>query len=119
MMSLNDMSIAKRFVITMIIIIVVILALFIIDLFTREVESQTLLLPKTPYDSRLIELDKQALDEAYRDRIMHLFVVWMRDEQGQPGRALIGVQQARRAYILATMAIEKRERELPESGKER
>src|SRR5499427_8390355 len=40
--------------------------------------------PSSKWDERMIELDLEALDEAYRDTISKLFAVWMRDPTGQP-----------------------------------
>jgi len=66
----------------------------------------------SPYDDRLIELDKQAVEDAYRRQLELLFSTWMKDDSGQPQRLMVGVQQARRAYILSMGEIEKRAREL-------
>jgi hypothetical protein len=62
----------------------------------------------SPWDTRIVALDKEALDNAYRDQIEKLFSVWMRDDSGQPERAITGARQARRAYILVRTEIEKR-----------
>ena len=67
--------------------------------------------PSSKWDERMIELDLEALDEAYRDTISKLFAVWMRDPTGQPTRAIVGAQAARRAYILVRQGLEKREAE--------
>ena len=67
--------------------------------------------PSSKWDERMIELDLEAVDEAYRDTISKLFAVWMRDPTGQPTRAIVGAQAARRAYILVRQALEKREAE--------
>lgn len=67
----------------------------------------------SPYDAHIFALDKQALDEAYRDQIKHLFEIWMKDERDQPRRAVIGARAARKAYVGAISEIERRERELP------
>jgi hypothetical protein len=64
----------------------------------------------SPYDAKLIALDKQALDEAYRTQLAKLFGVWMGDEHNQPQRAMTGAARARRAYIAVMREIEERER---------
>jgi len=76
-------------------------------------ESEPLPPALSPYDKHIIEMDREALDEAYRGQVMHLFATWMRDATGQPGRAIVGVANARLAYIEAMKAIERREKELP------
>ena len=60
------------------------------------------------FDAHIIQLDREAIDQAYRDQIMHLFQVWMKDEHDQPRRAIVGARQARRAYIGAMTEIDKR-----------
>lgn len=64
------------------------------------------------YDDRIIELDKEAVDNAYIAQVQHLIATWFRDDTGQPSRALKGVGQARKAYIDMQKAIEKREADL-------
>src|SRR5262245_6122228 len=60
----------------------------------------------SPYDDRILQLDLEAIDEAYRKQVELLFSVWMKDDKSQPQRATAGIQQARRAYILSREAIE-------------
>jgi hypothetical protein len=55
-------------------------------------------------------LDREAIETAYKTQIEHLFAVWMKDETGQPARAVSGARSARRAFIGAMTEIEKRER---------
>jgi hypothetical protein len=43
----------------------------------------------------------QALDEALKDHVTHVFAIWMRDETGQPERARTGARSAVNAYIRA------------------
>jgi hypothetical protein len=65
--------------------------------------------PPSPYDAHLRELDRLALDDAYRGQLAKLFTVWMADSHGQPGRAVNGANRARRAYIAVMKEIEARE----------
>jgi len=64
------------------------------------------------YDELITKLDRDAAANAYRDQIERLFAVWMKDETGQPARAAVGAQHARKAFIAVMDAIEKREKEL-------
>jgi len=66
------------------------------------------------YEEHIIELDRQAMDAAYEDRLQHLFAVWTVDDTDQPQRVIAGANKARRAYIAAMQAIDKRARELKE-----
>jgi hypothetical protein len=67
--------------------------------------------PPSPYDAHIRELDRMALDDAYRTQLANLFRNWMVDPHGQPRRAIVGANRARRAYLQVMQEIEKRERE--------
>lgn len=64
------------------------------------------------YDDHLLALDREAVDNAYRDQVEHLIAIWFKDDSGQPGRATKGVQIARKRYIDMMAAIEKREADI-------
>ena len=105
-----DMTIGERIMLTLVIVLIIFFALALFGWITGgwdETPAQDAQVSK--YDGRLIALDKEAMDEAYKERVRHLFEVWMKDETGQPGRAIVGVRQARRAYIEAMGKIEERE----------
>jgi hypothetical protein len=53
---------------------------------------------------RSVMLD--ALDDALKDQVMHLFAIWMKDDRGQPDRAKVGTQNAIRAYQSARKSAE-------------
>jgi len=83
--------------------------------FHVEAQPKPLLEPISPlYEEHIIELDRQAMDAAYEDRLQHLFAVWTVDDTDQPQRVVAGANKARRAYIAAMVAIDKRARELKE-----
>ena len=46
----------------------------------------------------------EALDEGLREHIKNLYIVWMKDERGQPGRARVGVEAAIRAHQIGRKA---------------
>lgn len=64
------------------------------------------------YDDRLLALDREAVDNAYRDKVEHLIATWFLDDTGQPARALNGVRTARKRYIEMQAALDKREADL-------
>jgi hypothetical protein len=110
MRDLHELSIGQRVVLTFVIVIVILLLLAAFGYLTgRWDEADAQVLAPSKFDSDLIAIDKEAVKQAYHDQVVHLFAVWMKDEKGQPDRALVGVRQARRAYIEAMTAIEKRE----------
>jgi len=61
------------------------------------------------HDKRLIELERDAIDVAYRDHVMLLFKNWLIDSHDQPQRAINGLKHARDCYREAMTAIEQRE----------
>jgi|SRR5215467_11537143 len=95
------------------------LALLLIALaFHVQAQPQITVISKaSPWDQRMIDLDLEALDEAYKDTITHLFGVFVRGDADQPGRTIIGAAKARRSYVLVREAIEKREQRLKEEPK--
>jgi len=82
----------------------------ILLLSTLETEGQKVDIE--PHMERILQLDKQAIEEAYVKHIMRLFDIWMTDYSEEPPRAVRGAQNARSAYARAMNAVEKREREL-------
>lgn len=48
---------------------------------------------------RVKSLTNQALNEAYKNQVEHLFMIWMRDSHDQPQRAQAGVSQAIVAWL--------------------
>lgn len=68
--------------------------------------------PPSEFDNRLVALDKEAIEAAYREHVQRMYAGWMKDDTGQPTRALTGVRGAQRAYISSMTAIKRREEEL-------
>ena len=63
------------------------------------------------YEGRLLELERAAIDDAFKQKITSLWIVWMSDDKGQPARAVAGATLARKAYIASMREIERREQE--------
>jgi hypothetical protein len=109
---LNEFTIGQRIILTMVIVLVILFALAAFGYFIGgwdEAQGEPLLPSK--FDKELIALDKEAIKQAYHDQVVRLFAVWMKDEHDQPRRALVGINQARRAYIESMTALEKREQQ--------
>lgn len=88
--------------------IAVLLAYLLVNIFPHEVQSESVPMPRSVYDQRLDGLDREAVENAYRDQVQHLFIGWMKDSTGQPARAINGQRTARRAYIEIITEIDKR-----------
>ena len=108
----RELSIGERIAVTFMIVLALLLALALFGYLMGgwdDAEAQPLAASK--YDKRIAELDREAIDAGYRDKIEALFTTWLSDPTGQPARATKGVQNARRAYIAAMTEIERREAE--------
>jgi hypothetical protein len=118
MVDLQDMHVGQRVMLTVVIIVLIVIFLaicgYLLGRWEAEAQPQRLVPPISKYEKRLLELDREGADQAYRDQIMHLFQTWMKDEREQPMRALVGARQARSAYDRVMNAIEERERKLKE-----
>jgi len=64
------------------------------------------------YDDRMLELEKEAVDNAFRQKAEDLIRIWFLDETGQPARFMTGARNARKKYIEMQNALEKREKDL-------
>ena len=106
-----------RIVVAILIIIAVMLFLFVVYALVEPEhaaaeQQQTplvLMLPPSKWDGKIIELDKQALDEAYLTKMRQLFDVFVREGTDFPERPVKGAAQARRAYMQIMQAIEVRQ----------
>jgi hypothetical protein len=106
-----NLSFAQRFALTLVIVLAILFALALFGYLTSgwDTDAEAQPLPSSKYNARLLELDHEAVEQAYKNQIMHLFETWMKDERGQPQRAVNGARQAQRAYVGAMIEIEKRE----------
>jgi hypothetical protein len=109
---LENLSVGKRIAITIIIVLAILFALALYGYLTDAWEAEAQTLPPSKFDKRIAELDREAIDEAYKEKIIALFNTWLSDPSEQPSRAVKGAQNARRAYIGAMQAIERKEAEL-------
>lgn len=112
---LEDLTVGQRLVTTAVIIVVVVFVLFVIGLFAVEGQSIRDIQVPARFEDRLIKLDREAIDEAYKKHVVRLFDIWVMDYSssiGQPPRAVKGANNARGAYIQSMTAIEKRETEI-------
>src|SRR5262245_5811178 len=116
---------ADRVITTAIIVVVVLLLLAFVGWCTgrwehnAQAQPMVLTLPATKWDQRMLELDKQALDEAYVAKIKQLFDVWVREGLSSPEGPVKGHAQAQRAYIYGQQALEIREKMLEERAQQK
>jgi|SRR5215475_5588397 len=130
MKSLDEYKLSTRIITTVILILVILAVLSFIGWISGGWEAQgqareqsvepslILTLPPTKWDGKLLELDKQALDEAYIAKVKQLFDVWVREGLSSDEGAMKGHAQAQRAYLKAQRAVEIKEKILEERGRE-
>jgi len=140
---LEDMSLGQRIGLTVVIVLVILFALAAygffsgawedqskVSRFELASERQTALITfgqsvalaqaqpidvyaGIPPDTKLLALDKQALEQAYTARLIRLFDVWLSSTQGQDATAFQnGLRIARRGYTLAAQGLARREQEI-------
>src|SRR5215475_6026871 len=121
MKPLEDYSLGERIGITLIIALCILFMLAFIGWISggweaagaREADLPPLDLK---WEARILELDRAAIELAYHDQVKHIFEVWMKDSTDQPRRAIIGVRNARLAFISSMDAIERRAQRLKNEG---
>jgi hypothetical protein len=73
-----------------------------------------------PLDAALLHLDKQALNEAYHQHLIKLWLVWLSTGAPEDARQFVsGLRIARRAYTQAAAQISRRETQLLETERRR
>jgi len=118
MKPLEEQTITARIVTTAIIIIVILIILsFIGWCGGAGGQPLVLMLPPSPFDAKILELDRRALDEAYVNKLRHLYDVYVASGREAPERPMKGAAEARRAYIDIMKAIEAREQAIKEREK--
>ena len=107
------MTIGQRIALTFVIVLVILFALAFIGWIgggwdqapaapSREI---ALCSDESGINNQVNEIAFRALDKSLEQQISNLFIVWMKDDTGQPARAVVGVKQAVFAYIHARQGI--------------
>lgn len=109
-MKYDELSIGERIAVTFLIVLAILFALALFGYLSGrwdDAQAQAQPLPPSKYDERIKELDKEGVENAYREQIEHLFSTWMKDSTQQPARAVAGARNARKAFIGAMNEIER------------
>jgi hypothetical protein len=120
MTPLEDISIGRRIVLTILIVIVVLILMAVFGYLTGRWEEAGAAAvddpPISKHEGHLLELDREALDKAYKDHIGLVFGVWMKgpSDPSAPHRAGLGARNARAGYEKSMDKIELREKQLKE-----
>lgn len=105
------MSFGQRFALTIVICLAILFALALFGYLTGAWTTDAVAEESTPaqYEARMADLERAAMDEAFKKHMMRLFDVWVTDYD-LPPRVSKGASNARAAYARAMAAIDKRER---------
>jgi hypothetical protein len=111
------MKFGQRFLLTLIIIIIILFALAALGYFTGNWNEDETARPgyglasaasqhvelgpcmDEPTRERMRAVMLEALDEALKEHVKHVFEIWLKDERGQPDRARTGVRQGIKAWL--------------------
>jgi len=110
--SLEDMHVVQRILLAIIIVVIVTILLACVSyLSERRDAGAEIRAEASKWDDHIDELEKQAIDEAFKRHIGQLYSVWVTDNYQPriPPKALVGARNARDAYVRSMEAIEKRE----------
>lgn len=115
----SEMSIGERIMLTIVIVLACFLVLALFGYVSSRWGDDAKAAPAPPelyagipFDAKLLELDRRALDESYHDQLKKLFLVWLSSQAGDPTQFSNGLRIARRAYNQAAQQISKREQQL-------
>jgi 5-bromo-4-chloroindolyl phosphate hydrolysis protein len=75
-----------------------------------KVESEEQLYQGIQLDEHFLRLDKDALEQAYKDHVRLLFSVWLKDDISVVHRINEGLRRGRRAYTDAATKLIEREK---------
>jgi hypothetical protein len=110
--NLEDMWFGHRIMLTVAIVVIILILLAAFGYLTGrwdEAGAEVVVAP-SKYDDRIDELERQAIDEAFKKYITQLYNIWVTDNYQPriPPKATVGARNARDAYIRSMDAIEKR-----------
>ena len=112
MSRLEDLSLSRRVILAVVVVLGVVLGEVATDYFAEAKLLEPQLYEGIPLDSTLLHLDKQALEDAYHQYLLLLFSTWLKGDVGEDQRIKAGLKKARAAYNSAARQIAQREQEL-------
>jgi hypothetical protein len=89
--------------------IAIVLAYVLLSIAKDDAQSEVVVAP-SKWDARIGELEKQAIEEAFKKHIIQLYSIWVTDNYQPkfPPKAVVGARNARDAFIRSMDAIEER-----------
>ena len=114
MIAPEDVPFARRVLLA---VAIVLLAVAFVWLWPSPSSEQEQLYRGVPLTRHLLELDRIALEDAYRDHLKKLWSVWLTDGARVTDHINRGLKISRDAYAVAGARIEDREQQLQREGK--
>jgi hypothetical protein len=114
MRDLQDMSLGHRIVLTVVICVIILFALALCGYLTGGWDeagaAPEVSVAPSKYDARIGELEKEAIEAAFKQHIGQLYKIWVTDQYQPkfPPKAIVGARNARDAFIRSMDAIEER-----------
>jgi hypothetical protein len=116
-MPIDDKTLRHYFYAIIALAVACLLAYVLLSFARDDVGSQEQLYQGVPLNEHLLQVDKEALELAYKDQLKLLFSVWLKDDITTVHRINNGLRNARSAYAHAVEQLERRERQLKEKAK--
>jgi hypothetical protein len=90
-------------------VIAIVLAYILVSIAKDEPRAELVVAP-SKYDDRIGELEKEAIEAAFKQHIGQLYKIWVTDNYQPkfPPKAIVGARNARDAFIRSMDAIEGR-----------
>lgn len=93
-------------------IVVTLILLALLEQREAASKAEEVVVAPSKWDDQIDELERQALGDAFKKHIGQLYTIWVTDNYQPrfPPKAIVGMRNARDAYIRGMDAIEKREK---------
>ena len=87
-------------------VIAIVLAYVLLSIAKDDPRAEVVVVP-SKYDARIGELEKEAIEEAFKQHIIQLYKIWVTDNYQPkfPPKAIVGARNARDAFIRSMDAI--------------
>jgi hypothetical protein len=111
MKRLEDMTFGQRAALTVVICLVILFALALFGYLTGGWDNADAApYEQSPYDARIIELEREAIEAAFQEHVRKLYSVWMAEPANPESARRVGrgASNGRKAYIDAMGAIDLR-----------
>jgi hypothetical protein len=111
MIALEDLPISYRILIAIAAVLLTLLLILLLPDAAAAPRDDVPLPAKSKYEVRLIELETQAIEEAFKQHMIQLFKIWVTDNYQpiQPPRFVQGARNARDAFDRSMQQLEQRE----------